>query len=53
MASNSNREPMTLDEIGVQLTKAVRKLSHTDRKRLAQLLLEGLRTPVGALKRKS
>ena len=29
------REPMTLDEIGVLLVKAVRKLSVDERKRLA------------------
>jgi hypothetical protein len=40
MASNSNREPLTLDEIGVLLTKAVRKLSVEERKRLAVALLE-------------
>jgi len=51
MASNSNREPMTLDEIGALLTKAIRKLSEKERKRLGAALLEDLRKPVGKLGR--
>ena len=47
------KNAMTLNEIGMLLTKAVRKLSPADRKRLGALLLEGLKTPVGGLKRKS
>ena len=31
MESNSNREPMTLDEIGALLMKAIRKLSEKER----------------------
>jgi hypothetical protein len=45
-------EPMTLDEIGVLLMKAVRKLSAEERKRLAAALLEDLGKPVGKLRRK-
>ncbi len=47
------KNKVTLNEMGVLLTKAVRKLSPTDRKRLAALLREGLKTPVGGLKKKS
>jgi hypothetical protein len=47
------REPMTLDEIGVLLVKAVRKLSVDERKRLAAAFLEDLRKPVGKLRRKN
>jgi hypothetical protein len=46
------REPMTLDEIGRLLLKAVRKLSVDERKRLAAALQEDLRKPVGKLGRK-
>ena len=46
-------EPMTLDEIGTLLVKAIRKLSEEDRKRLAAALLKDLRKPVGKLGRKS
>jgi hypothetical protein len=42
----------TLDEIGVLLVKAIRKLSVEERKRLAAALLEDLGKPVGALGRK-
>jgi hypothetical protein len=44
---------MTLDEIGVLLVKAVRKLSVDQRKRIAASLLEDLRKPVGKLRRKN
>jgi hypothetical protein len=44
---------LTLDEIGVLLVKAVRKLSVDERKRLAAALLEHLRKPVGKLRRKN
>jgi hypothetical protein len=44
-------EPMTLDEIGALLMKAIRKLSVEQRKRLAAALLEDLRKPVGKLRR--
>jgi len=47
------REPMTLDEIGVLLVKAVRKLSVDERKRLAAALLENIKKPVGKLGRKN
>jgi hypothetical protein len=47
------REPATLDEIGVLLVKAVRKLSVDERKRLSAALLEDLRKPVGKLGRKT
>jgi len=47
------REPMTLDEIGVLLVKAMRKLSVDERQRLAAALLEDLRKPVGKLGRKN
>ena len=47
------REPVTLDEIGVLLVKAVRKLSVDEQKRLAAALLEDLRKPVGKLRRKN
>ncbi len=47
------KNAVTINEIGMLLTKAVRKLSPIDRKRLSELLLEGLKTPVGGLKRKS
>ena len=42
----------TLDELGVLLMEAIRKLSVEERKRLAAVLLEDLRKPVGALGRK-
>jgi hypothetical protein len=45
-------EPMTLDEIGVLLVKAIQKLSVEERKRLAAALWEDLRKPVGQLRRK-
>jgi hypothetical protein len=45
-------EPMTLDEIGVLLMKAIRKLSVEQRKKLAAALLEDLRKPVGKLRTK-
>ena len=45
-------EPMTLDEIGVLLMKAIRKLSVEQRKRLAAALQEDLKKPVGQLRRK-
>jgi hypothetical protein len=44
-------EPMTLDEIGVLLMKAIRKLSVEDRERLAAALWEDLRKSVGQLRR--
>ena len=44
---------LTLDEIGVLLVKAVRKLSVDERKKLAAALLEDLRKPVGKLRRKN
>jgi hypothetical protein len=47
------KNAVTLDEMGVQLMTAVRKLSPIDRKSLSALLLEGLKTPVGGLKGKS
>ena len=40
---------LTLDQIGVILIEAVRKLSVDERKRLAASLLEDLRKPVGKL----
>ena len=46
------KNAVTLDEMGVLLVKAVEKLSAADRKRLGELLIEGLKTPVGGLKRK-
>jgi hypothetical protein len=45
-------EPMTLNEIGVLLVKAIRKLSVEQRKRLEAALLEDLKKPVGQLRRK-
>ena len=47
------KNAVTIDEMGVLLVKAVKKLSSADRKRLGELLLASLRTPVGGLKRKS
>lgn len=47
------REPVTLDQIGVLLVKAVRRLSVDERKRLAVALLEDLRKPVGKLRKKN
>jgi hypothetical protein len=47
------KNKVTLNEIGVLLAKAVRKLSTADRKRLGELLMDGLKTPVGGLKKKS
>ena len=44
---------LTLDEIGVLLVKAVRRLSVDERKRLAAALLEDLRKPVEKLSRKN
>jgi hypothetical protein len=44
-------EPMTLDEIGVLLMKAIRELSMEQRKKLEAALLEDLRKPVGKLRR--
>ena len=46
-------EPMTLDEIGVLLMNAIRKLIVGERKRLAAAFLEDLRKPVGKLRRKN
>ncbi len=46
------KNAVTINEMGVLLVKAVKKLSAADRKRLGELLLEGLKTPVGGLKRK-
>jgi len=40
---------LTLDQIGVVLIEAVRKLSVIERKRLGVALLEDLRKPVGKL----
>ncbi len=51
MISNSNREPMTLGEIGELLMKAILKLSEEERKRLGAALLEDLQKPVGKLGR--
>jgi hypothetical protein len=51
MASNSNREPMTLDEIGELLMKTILKLSEEERKTLGAILLQDLRKPVGKLGR--
>ncbi len=51
MASNSNREPMTLDGIGELLMKAILELSEEERMRLGAALLEDLRKPVGKLGR--
>lgn len=45
-------EPMTLDEIGGLLMKAIRNLSVEERKRLAAALLQDLKKPVGQLRRK-
>ena len=42
----------TLDEIGVLLMKAIRKLSVEERNRVAATLLEDLRKPGGKLGRK-
>jgi hypothetical protein len=42
----------TLDEIGVLLMEAIRKLSEKERKRLAAAVLQDLRKPVGTLRRK-
>jgi hypothetical protein len=47
------KNKVTLNEMGVLLVKAVKKLSAADRKRLGELLMEGLKTPVGGLKNKS
>jgi len=47
------KNAVTINEMGVLLVKAVKKLSSADRKRLGELLLASLRTPVGGLKRKS
>jgi hypothetical protein len=44
---------LTLDEIGVLLVKAMRKLSVDERKRLAAALLENIKKPVGKLGRKN
>jgi len=44
---------LTLDEIGVLLVKAFRKLSVDERKRLAAALLENIKKPVGKLGRKN
>jgi hypothetical protein len=46
-------EPMTLDEIGVLLMNAIRKLNVEERKRLAAAFLGDLRKPVGKLRRKN
>jgi len=48
MASN-HREPMSLDEIGTLLVKAIRSLSVEERRRLAAALLEDLKKPVGKI----
>jgi hypothetical protein len=44
---------LTLQQIGALLVKAFRKLSVEERKRLAAVLLEDLRKPVGKLGRKN
>lgn len=49
---NQLMEPMTLDEIGGLLMKAIRNLSVEERKRLAAALLQDLKKPVGQLRRK-
>jgi hypothetical protein len=46
-------ELMTLDEIGVLLMNAIRKLSVGERKRLAAAFLGDLQKPVGKLRRKN
>jgi len=47
------KNKVTLNELGVLLAKAVKKLSAADRKRLGELLMERLKTPVGGLKNTS
>ena len=44
-------EPMTLDEIGRLLVKAIRKLTPTERRKLAAALLRDLKTEVGGLRK--
>jgi len=46
------KNKVTLNEMGVLLVKAVKKLSAADRKRLGELLMEALKTSVGGLKKK-
>jgi hypothetical protein len=46
------KNKVTLNEMGILLVKAVKKLA-ADRKRLGGLLLASLSTPVGGLKKKS
>jgi hypothetical protein len=45
---------VTINEMGELLVKAVKELSAADRKQLGgwELLMEGLKTPVGGLKTK-
>ena len=47
------KNKVTLNEMGVLIVKAVKKLSAADRRRLGELLMEGLRIPVGSLKKKA
>ena len=47
------KNKVTLNEMGVLLVKAVKNLSAADRKRLGELMMERLKTPVGGLQKKS
>ena len=47
------KNAVTINEMSVLLVKAVKQLSAADRKRLGELLMEGLKTPIGGLKKKS
>jgi hypothetical protein len=44
-------EPLSLDELGILLAKAVRRLPAADRKRLGEMLMQDLKKPVGKLGR--
>jgi hypothetical protein len=47
------KNKLTINKMGLLLAKAVKSLSAAARKRLGELLMEGLKTPVGGLKNKS
>jgi len=45
------REPMTLDQLGKEMSAAIQTLTLVQRKAIGELLLNELRKPVGTLRR--
>jgi len=45
------REPMTLDQIGKEISAAIQTLTFAQRKAIGELLLSELKRPVGTLRR--